>query len=77
MIGSMVAVKPSKSAISIQMVSCVAVIAEFRGLIMGNMRTKPIVPSAVMYMAQMVSICLKGAAQSVKKGHRGSGIGRL
>jgi hypothetical protein len=59
------------------MVSSVVVIVVCRVLIMCNMRTKQNVPSAAMSMVQMVQICSKGAAQSAKAGHRGSGIGKL
>jgi hypothetical protein len=72
----MAAVKLSKSATSIQMASNVAVIVEFRGLIMDSMPTKRNVPFAAMFMEQMDQICSKGAAQSARKEHRGSGIGR-
>ncbi|WP_040012023.1 hypothetical protein [Desulfotignum phosphitoxidans] len=68
--------KPSKSATSIQMVSSVVVIVACQGLIMCNMHTKPNVSSAAMFMVQMAPICSKGAVQSAKEGHRGSGIGK-
>jgi hypothetical protein len=59
------------------MVSNVAVIAEYRGLIMGDMRTKQNVPSAAMFMVQMGPMCSKGAAQKAREGNRRSCIGRL
>ena len=73
----MVAVKPLKSATLIEMVNSVVVIVVYRGLIMDHTRIKQNAPSAVMFMVQMAQICSKGAARSVKKGRRGSDIGKL
>ncbi|MCD6198579.1 MAG: hypothetical protein J7K15_08430 [Deltaproteobacteria bacterium] len=52
-------------------VSSAAVIAEFQGPIMGNMHTRPNVPSVAMCMEQMDPICMKDDVQNARTGLQG------
>jgi len=57
--------------------SSAAVIAAFRGPIMGSMRTRPSVLSVAMCMEQMDPTCTKGDVPNVSKELRGSSTGGL
>jgi len=69
--------RASKSAISILMASSVAVTAECLEQIKGNMHTRLNVLTVAMCMEQTGLTCMRESAPSAKKGHPGSGIGRL